>query len=164
MFSPISNAKFSGREIFSKISVRNPLQSHALQHVDARHNCSGPLRVVSNLRTTRRYGFWCDLTRFRTKKSFAAAKNSKFSVENRAESHAPQHADARHSCLGTFKGYEQAAHHQAARILGRSHAISNAKFCGREKFSKISVRNPLQIARILPCRSIQTLNVVLMDL
>ena len=45
-------------------SARNRVQSHPLQHADARHTCWGPLRVVSMLRTTKRHGFRRDLTRF----------------------------------------------------------------------------------------------------
>ena len=75
----ISNAKFCDRENFSKISVRNRVQSHPVQHADARHSCWGPLRVVSMLRTTKRHGFRRDLTRFRT-------QNFEFSIRNRARS------------------------------------------------------------------------------
>ena len=48
-------------------------------------------------------------------------------------------------------------HHQEEWILARSHAISNEKLCGREKISKISVRNPLQIASNHTRRSMPTL-------
>ena len=101
----ISNAKFCGREHFSKISVANRTQSHAPQHADARHGCYGPLRVVRRLRVTRRHGFRRVPARFRPR-NFAAAKN----------------------------------------------------------FSKISVRNPLRIARNLTRRSMPTLGTVYRNL
>ena len=45
-------------------------------------------------------------------------------------------------CLGTSFARCEAGRRQAERILVRSHAILNAKlFCGREKFSKVSVEN-----------------------
>ena len=54
--------------------------------------------------------------------------------------------------LGISEGRERAAHHAATWISARSRVISNAKFRGREKFSKISVGNPLRIARNLARR------------
>ena len=57
--------------------------------------------------------------------------------------------------LRTSKGREQAAHHQAAWISARSHAISDAKFCGREECSKISIENPkshANFSRAAACR------------
>ena len=53
---------------------------------------------------------------------------------------------------------------RTTRILARSHAIPNEKFCGREIFSKISVRNPLRIARNLTRRTMPTLGTVFGDL
>ena len=38
--------------------------------------------------------------------------------------------------LWTSKGRKQAAHHRAAWLSARSHAVLNEKFCGREKFFK----------------------------
>ena len=51
-------------------------------------------------------------------------------------------------------------------ISARSPAISNAKFCGRGKFSKISVGNPLKgkIVRNRTRRSMPTLGTVVGDL
>ena len=71
----ISNAKFCGRENFSKISVANRTQSHAPQHADAPHSCSTwiPFRAVRMLSITAQHGFRRDRTRFRTQ-NFAAAK------------------------------------------------------------------------------------------
>ena len=66
--------------------------------------------------------------------------------------------------LGTSERRQQAAYHQAARILARSHTILNAKFYGREKYSKISVGNPLKIARNATCRGVPTLGIVVGDL
>ncbi len=53
---------------------------------------------------------------------------------------------------------------RASRIAARSRAISNAKFRGRENFSKISVRNPLQIAWNLTRRIVPTLGKVFGDI
>ena len=53
-------------ENFGRKSAANRTQSHVPQHADAPDSCWGPLRVVSKLRTTRRHGFWRDLTRFGT--------------------------------------------------------------------------------------------------
>ena len=44
-------------------------------------------------------------------------------------------------CLGTCAARSKAVHHQSAGISARSRAISDEKFCGREKFSKFSVRD-----------------------
>ena len=83
-------------ENFGPKSAPNRTKSHAAQHADARNRCLGPLKVVRKLRTVRRHGFRRDLARFRTK-NFARRENfSKISVENRAQSHVSQHADARH--------------------------------------------------------------------
>ena len=95
-------------ENFGQKSAENCTQSHAPQHANARHSCSGPLTIVSKLRTTGWHGYGRDLTRFRTQ-NFAAARISprklrKFRsnlnplLRHRTQSHAPQHANARHSC------------------------------------------------------------------
>ena len=71
----------------------------------------------------------------------------KFRSEIRPESHAISRAAAyRRSARmsRTSEGREQAAHHQAAWILVRSHAISDEKFRGRGKISKFSVENRTQ--------------------
>ena len=54
--------------------------------------------------------------------------------------------------FGTSEGREQAAHHQAAWILARSHAISNENFSGRRKISKIFEPNSHAISRTTACR------------
>ena len=46
----------------------------------------------------------------------------------------------------------KAGHRRAARILARSQAISDRKFCGRENFSKVSVRDAPQNASNLARR------------
>ena len=51
---------------FGRKSAENRTISDAPQHADAPHTCSGPLRVLSKLRTTWRHGRWRDLMRFRT--------------------------------------------------------------------------------------------------
>ena len=92
----------------------------------------------------------------RTQNFAAAKKIRKFRTEMRSEPHAISRSTAcqRSAQLsGTSKGREQAAHHQAAWISARSHAISDAKF----EFSKISVRNRLEIARNITRRSMLTL-------
>ena len=83
----ISNAKIlrsrKSFENFGPKSAPNRTQSHAAQHADARHRCWGPLRVVSELHTTKRHGFRRDLTRFRTRNFAIIRENfSKFSVRN----------------------------------------------------------------------------------
>ena len=127
---------------FGRKSAKNRTQSHTPQHADVQQSCWGPLRVVSMLRTTERHEFRRDLKRFRTK----ILRPRKFFENFDRESHAISHAAAcRRSAelLGTSEGREHAAHNRAAWISARSHAISNAKFCCREKFSKFSVRNPV---------------------
>ena len=129
-------------ENFGRKSVANRMQSHAPQHADARHSSWGPLRVVRKLRITGRHGFWRDLARFRTQNLAAAKIFRKFRSEIRCESHAiSRPAACRRSAqlLGTSTRRKQAAQHRTARITARSRAISNAKFCGRENFSKICV-------------------------
>ena len=56
-------------------------------------------RQRQRLAVANNHGPW----RFRIKISAATPKYSKFSVENRTQSHAPQHTDARHSCWGPLR-------------------------------------------------------------
>ena len=69
----IPDAKFCGRENFSKISVDYRTKSHAPRRADALRSWSGPQKVVSKLCSTERNEFWCNLTRFRTQ-NFETAK------------------------------------------------------------------------------------------
>ena len=55
-------------------------------------------------------------------------------------------------CLRTSARRGEAGRRHFVRTLTRSRAISNAKFCGREKFSKFSVRIERKIARNLARR------------
>ena len=91
----------------------------------------------------------------------------KISIEN-PKSHAiiSRAAACRRSAqlLGTSEGRKRAAHYQAACISARSQAIANAKFCGREIFSKFSVRNPFRIAQNLTRHSMPTLRTAVQDL
>ena len=155
------NTKLCDRENFSKFSVRNRLQIAVPHLANTRNIAYGPLRVVRRLRVIKRHGFRCDLARFRTQ-NFAAAKIfRKFRSEIRSESRAISRAAAcRRSAewLGTCEGREQAGHHLAAWILARSHAISNAKFCGREIFRKFrsEIRSEShEISRGTACRHSQ---------
>ena len=123
---------------------------------------------MSKPRTTGRHGFPRDLTRFRTQ-NFAAARNTfenfgRKSAANRTQSHVPQHANALDTCWGPLRVVGKLRttwRHGFRRRIG---AISDAKVCGREKFSKISIRNALQIARKLTRRGVPTLTKVLEDL
>ena len=108
-----------------------------------------------------------DLMRFRAQ-NFAAAKNCRiFWSEIGSNSRAISRGAACRSStrmLRTSEECKQAVHHRAVWISARSHAISNAKFRGREKFSKISVGNHLRIAQNLTCCIVPTLGTVLGDL
>ena len=123
------------------------MQSHAPQHADARHRSLGPLRVVSNLRTTWRHGFRRDLTRFRTQNLAAAKIFRKFRSEIRCESHAISRAAACQRSghlLGTSQGREQAAHHLAARISARFRTQNFAAAKIFENFGPKSAPNRTQ--------------------
>ena len=48
-------------------------------------------------------GIWCDLTRFRMRPRIFFRNFGRKAAPNRTQFHAPQHADARHSCWGPLK-------------------------------------------------------------
>ena len=143
----ISIEKFCGREKFSKFSVANRTQSPVLQHADARHSCWGPLRVVSKLRTAKWREFRRDLTRFSTKKSekfCGPPKFSKISVAKRMQSHAAQHADARHSCWGPLRVVSKlrtTRRHGYWRVLTRFRTKNCAAAKNFRKFRSEIARN-----------------------
>ena len=154
-------------EIFDPKCAAHRTESHAPRRADARHHAWGPLWLAGRLRIVnfdvKRRGFRCDLTRFRTKNCATAKIFENFDRESHRIARA---AACRRSAQlsGTSYGRKQAAHHLAAWISARSHAISNEKFRGREKFSKISVKNLVRIARNLMRRSMLTLGTVVADL
>ena len=127
-------------------------------------NIYGLLRLKARLDVARRCGFRRDYTRFRTL-NFAAALNIEmFGSEIRCEISRATACRRSAKCLSTSKARREAAYRQALRLSARSHAISNAKFRGRERISKFSVRNPLRIARNLTRHSMPTLRKLLQHL
>ena len=119
-------------ENFGPKSTANRMQSHAPQHVDARHSVRGPLKIVPRTHVVGQHGFWRVLARLRTQK-FAAAK---FSIRNLLQSHAPQHVDARHSVRGHLRIVPRmhvVGQHGFWRVLAR---LRTQKFAAAKFFRK----------------------------
>ena len=168
----IPDAKFCGRENFSKFSVRNRMRiarNLTRRSMPTLGAVFGDLHASrQGLASSSNVDFGAISRDFGRIENFAAAKNFRnFRSEIRCESHEISRAAACQrsaQCLETFMHRGKAWRRRATRISARSRAIPNAKFCVREKFSKISVRNPLRIARNLTRRSMPTLGTVFGDL
>ena len=138
----ISNEKFCGRKNFSKFSIRNALR------IARNLTCRGvptPDTMSGDLFCSRRGWASSSGANFgaisREFEREIILRSRKFFEIFGRESHGISRAAAcRRSAqlLGTSKRRKQAVHRREAWISVRSHAISNAKFCGREKFSKFS--------------------------
>ena len=148
----IPNAKFCGRENFSKFSLRNPLRNSVriarnltrfTNDADARHSVWGPSCLAARLGAVGQHEFCRDFALFRTQNSAAAKNFSKISVRFGNPLRIARNITRRTmATLGTVfgdlhasrQGLASSGNAEFGAILASSCAIPNAKFCGREIF------------------------------
>ena len=142
----ISNAKFCGRKNFSKFSIRNALRiarNLTCRGVPTRDTMSGDLFCSRRGLASSSGANFGAISRdseferkiLRPRKSFEIFGRESHEISRAATCRRPT------PCLGTSLARGEAVRRQAELISMRSHAISNARFCGRENFSKFSVEN-----------------------